>query len=510
MRANKGKVYLVGAGPGEPRLITVKGLECIRDADVIVYDRLTNERLLEESQPNARKIYVGKESDKHTVSQGEINDLLISEAKKGMVVVRLKGGDPFLFGRGGEEAVALAAAGINFDIVPGVTSATAVPAYAGIPVTHRGLSSSLCIITGHEASEKAASIIAWDKLATGLDTLVFLMGMERLPYIVEHLLANGCDPVTPVAVIQDGAGPRQRTIVGTLTDIAGKTTAENITPPAVVVVGKVVELREKLRWYDNLPLFGKRVLVTRSRHQASKLSDLLLQYGAAPIEMPAISIEPITNNRQLGVTLSRLSEYDWLIFTSANGVEIFFNQLSASGMDARGLKGVKVCAIGPYTAESIKRRGILVDYMPDEFISEGIVDGFKDKDIANKRVLLPRAADVRSELSTGLKKLGAYVDEIPVYNIVTPSNVDSIGRQMLIDGEIDVTTFTSSSTVNNLASFLNDGIQHVNDTIIACIGPVTAAAATDLGLRVDIVAEEHTIPGLVQAIVGYFESTRKV
>ena len=505
----KGKVCLVGAGPGDPQLITVKGLKRIGEADVIVYDRLVNDRLLEAAHPQVEKIYVGKSPTGHMMSQVEINDLLVSKAKEGKVVVRLKGGDPFVFGRGGEEAEALAAQGIPFEIVPGVTSAMAVPAYAGIPVTHRGLASSMAIVTGHEDPVKGASSIAWEKLATCSDTLVFLMGMEHLPQIVEQLLANGRPPTTPVALIRDGTGPRQQTIVATLADIAAQAAENNFTPPAVVVVGDVVSLRDKLRWFDNQPIFGKRVLVTRSRHQASKLSELLAQQGAEPIEMPTIAIEAMPDYQELDRALAGLSHYAWVIFTSVNGVDAFLDRLLKQGLDARELRGIEICAIGPATAKSLAQHGLVADYMPKEYISESIIEGFADKDIPSKRILLPRAEEARPQLVEGLKRLGALVDEISVYRTVQPSEALSRGKQMLIDGEIDITTFTSSSTVRNFVSLLGRDWQSVSNTTVACIGPITAAAATDLGLTVDVVAREHTIPGLVQAIVERYEQVGK-
>lgn len=506
----KGKVYLVGAGPGDPQLITVKGLKCIGEADVIVYDRLVNDKLLEAARPGAEKIYVGKSSCGHTMRQGEINDLLISKAKEEKFVVRLKGGDPFVFGRGGEEAEALATEGIPFEIVPGVTAATAVPAYAGIPVTHRGLASSMAIITGHEDASKFESSIAWEKLATGVDTLIFLMAMENLSQIVEQLLSNGRSPTTPVALIREGAGPRQQTIVGTLANIVVKASETGFKPPAIVVVGRVVQLHHKLRWFDNQPLFGKRVLVTRSRHQASILSQLLAQQGAEPIEMPVIEIEAIPDSHELDKALTELPDYAWLIFTSVNGVEAFFDRLLKRGLDARELKGIRTCAIGPATVKALEQHGILVDYMPQEYVSESIIEGFADMDIQGKRILLPRAEKSRPELVEGLSRLGAQVNEVPLYRTVQPSETPPRAKQMLIDGEVDITTFTSSSTVHNLISSLGNEWQSVNNTMIACIGPITADTASNAGLEVYVIAREHTIPGLVQAIIEKYEQVRKV
>ena len=496
----KGKVYLVGAGPGDPQLITVKGLKCLSDADVIVYDRLVDDRLLVETCADKETIYVGKSSHTHAMKQSQINDLLVSKAAEGKIVVRLKGGDPFVLGRGGEEAEALAARGIPFEIVPGVTAATAVPAYAGIPVTHRGLASSFAVITGHEDPLKSESSISWDKLATGVDTLVFLMGVEQLPQIVQQLSENGRPSTTPIALIQEGAGPRQQTITGTLADIEAKVAEKKLRPPAVIVVGSVVHLREKLRWFDKQPLFGKRILVTRARSQASKLSRLLTEHGAEPIEIPAIEIEEMLDNQELEKALRAISSYDWLIFTSVNGVDAFFNCLHRQALDTRELKGIKIGAIGPATAEALEKHGIRADYIPPEYTTKGIIEGFRQYDVSGKRILLPRAELAGSELVQELTRLGAEVDQVAIYRTVLPSDDPSRIKHMLLAREFDITTFTSSSTVRNLISLLGDEWPVLNRTTIACIGPVTAATATEAGLKVDILPEEHTIPGLVRAI----------
>jgi len=415
--------------------------------------------------------------------------------------VRLKGGDPFLLGRGGEEAEALAEENIPFEVVPGVTSATAVPAYAGIPVTHRGFASSLAIITGHEDPTKGDSRIAWDKLATGADTLVFLMGMGNLAQIAEELIRNGRSPSTPVAVIREGSTPRQQTVVGTIADIAAKAAQSGIESPALIVVGDVVKLRKRLSWFDKQPLFGKRVLVTRTRKQASVLSQLLARHGALPVELPTIEIEVIPDNKELDRAIARLSDYSWLIFTSANGVEIFFGRLRALGHDVRQLGKIKLCAIGPATAAALKRYGLTADRIPPEYVSEAIAESLRGEDLSGKRVLLPRAAGAAPELVNRLGQLGAKVDEIAIYRSVLPEADTNGGKQMLLAGEIDITTFTSSSTVEHLVSLLGSKWEAVNRTRVACIGPVTAATAARLGVRVDVVAKEHTIPGLVQALI---------
>ncbi|MCX8126936.1 MAG: uroporphyrinogen-III C-methyltransferase, partial [Dehalococcoidia bacterium] len=322
-----GKVYLVGAGPGDPGLITVKGLEYLKKADVIIYDRLVDDSLLEQASPEADRIYVGKGRGCHTMEQKEINLLMVSKAREGKTVVRLKGGDPFVLGRGGEEAEVLAANNVPFQVVPGVSSAYAVPAYAGIPVTHRHLASSFTVITGHEAPDKGKTNIAWDKISQGSDTLVFLMGMENLAQIVAQLMQNGKPPATPIAVISQGTTPKQQTVVGTLQDIVGRARSENLAPPAVIVIGEVVKLQQKLRWFDNLPLFGKRVLVTRPAHQASELSHLLLERGAMPVLMPTIKISPPRSWNKLDKALASLKDYGWIVFTSVNAVDMFWKRL---------------------------------------------------------------------------------------------------------------------------------------------------------------------------------------
>jgi len=505
----KGKVYLVGAGPGDPELITVKGARCLAEAEVIVYDRLVDERVLRGISPDAEMIYVGKSADRHTLRQDEINELLVEKAAAGKTVVRLKGGVPFLLGRGGEEAERLAEAGIPFEVVPGVSASIAVPAYAGIPVTHRGLASSMAVVTGHEDPAKTASSIRWEELATGVDTLVFLMGVGNVAYIAEELMAHGRPGSTPVAVIVEGTGPRQETLVSTLDRLAGAVEEAGVAPPAVIVVGDVVGLRDRIRWFDNQPLFGKRVLVTRSRRQASALSELLARRGALPVELPTIQIEVMPDSGELDRAIDRLQEYAWLIFTSANGVEVFFERLRALGRDGRSLNRVRLCAIGPATAASLEARGLTADLVPREFRAEAIADALRNEAIAGTRVLLPRAESVPPELVTGLAGLGARVDEIALYRTVPPSETPGAGMKMLLDGEIDVTTFTSSSTVRHLVSMLGARWEAINGTKVACIGPVTAATAAELGVRVDVTASEHTVPGLVQALIDYFERDKE-
>ena len=500
--SSKGIVYLVGAGPGDPGLITVKGLACLEKAEVVVCDRLVNERLLEHVPSHCEIIDAGKTPQKHPVPQGEINALLVDRARAGKVVVRLKGGDPFLFGRGGEEAEALAEAGISFEIVPGVTSAIAVPAYAGIPVTHRDLTSTFAVVTGHEDPTKDGSDIDWAKLATGVGTLVFLMGIGNLPAIVARLVEHGRDPQTPVAVIRWGTEPRQETVTGTLADIAQRVREAGLQPPAVTVVGEVVRLRNKLRWFDTRPLFGKRVLVTRARPQASALSQRLQELGAEPVEFPTIAIAPPSDWSNLDQALDKLATYDWVIFTSANGVEAVVERLRALGSDLRLLGGPHVAAIGPATAQALQGQGVRVDFVPSVYVAEEIAAGIGD--VRGQRVLLPRADKARPALAQGLRQKGALVDEVVAYRTTAASSGDL--QAILGNGKIDIVTFTSSSTVKNLATALGGRPQELGQALsgmlVACIGPVTASTAQELGIRVDVVAREHTIQGLVDAIVA--------
>jgi uroporphyrinogen III methyltransferase/synthase len=499
-----GKVYLVGAGPGDPGLITQKGLSCLAQADVIVYDRLLDERLLDTAPPEAERIYVGKTPSEHIKEQIEINQLLVKKAKEGKTVVRLKGGDPFVLGRGGEEAEALYDERIPFEVVPGVSSAIAAPAYAGIPVTHRRIASSFAVITGHEDPSKVDSSLDWGKLATGADTLVFLMGMQNLPEIADKLLEHGRPPDTPVAVIKEGTKPEQETVVSSLKDISNKVKEYGLGPPAVIVIGEVVSLRENLRWFDNRPLFGKRILVTRARHQASALSRLLYERGAQPVELPAIDIQPAPDKKELDQAIRELDRYQWLAFTSVNGVVEFFKRLHSLKLDTRALKGIKIGAIGPATAKALEARGIVPDYLPEVYTSQGFVAGLKVRGISGERFLLPRADIADKELTRGLRDLGAEVREVTVYRTVPATGALAKAREMLVSGRIDVITFTSSSTVSNLMAIFRDE-QALPDSIkIACIGPKTVGTVQEAGLKVDITAREHTIPDLVAAIEAYF------
>ncbi len=497
-----GKVYLVGGGPGDPGLFTVRGAELLGRAEVVVYDRLANGVLLDHYlRPDAERIYAGKSSNRHTYPQEEINRLLVSKAEEGKIVVRLHGGDPFVFGRGGEEAAALVEAGIPFEVVPGITSAVAVPAYAGIPVTHRGQNSSFAVVTGHEDPTKLESSLDWEKLSTGVGTLVFLMGLTNLQNIVDRLVQNGRPADTPVAVIRWGTWPRQKTLTGTLSDIVAKVREGGFRPPAVIVVGGVVGLRDTLRWWDNRPLFGKRVLVTRSREQAGSLSALLREYGADPVEVPVLETVPPESYDAMDSAIARLESYDWIVFTSVNGVKSFLDRLESLALDVRALGRTRIAAIGPATAQELRRYHLKVDLVPSEYVAEAVAAALLSTGVEGRRMLLPRADLAREALAVELERAGALVDNVVAYRTVPARSDMGRLREQLSAGEIDVVTFASSSTVRYLVAALGeDALPLLSRSTIACIGPITADTAREMGLQVDVMAGEHTIPGLVKAL----------
>lgn len=495
----RGKVYLVGAGPGDPKLITLKGAEALARADVIINDRLANPRLLKLARPDAEIIYAGKASRDHSLTQDEIIQVIIEKALHGKTVVRLKGGDPFVFGRGGEEAIALKAEGIEFEVIPGVSSAIAAPAYAGIPVTHRNCAASFGIITGHEAPGKPESDIKWDKISTGLDTLVFLMGMEHLPDIVDTLIRNGRSPDTPVALVRWGTCPAQQTLTGTLADIVFKARESGFKAPAVTIVGKAVNLREQIMWFETKPLFGKRIIVTRAESSASVLSDQLEELGAQVDEYPVIKFIPPTDPTPLDDAIAHLSNFDWIIFTSANGVEWFIKRVLETGGDIRALGCAKLGAIGPKTAAALEQLKLKVDYVPSEYIAEAIIREFPEN-ISGKNILITRAKEAREELPEGLKSLGADVTVVSVYETARDDSHANALRSRLTEGDIDIITFTSASTVKNFMTLIGD-IKVPDSVIAACIGPITADTARTYGLDPVIIASDYTIEGLVKALI---------
>lgn len=509
-----GKVYLVGAGPGDPGLITVKGRELLARAEVLVYDHLASKKLLKHVPATAELIYAGKKGNvHHAMTQEEINQVLVDRAKKGCTVVRLKGGDPFIFGRGGEEIQELVAAGIAFEVVPGVTSATAAATYAGIPITHRDFTSSVAFITGHEDPTRENSRIAWDKIATGIGTLVFYMGIKNLAFIADSLMANGRSADTPVAVIRWASTPEQRTVVGTLATIVERVKAAKITPPALVVVGEVVSLRDTIDWFEKKPLFGKKILVTRTRDQASELVSLLEDAGAACLEGATIALEEPASWDELDATLADLAAFDWLLFTSINAIAFFFRRLSEKGLDARALKGVRIGVVGTATAEALARHGLRADLLPAEFTGEGLAAALLAEGVAGQKILLPRAQEAREVLVEKLAEGGAAVTVVPVYRNVRPDSYDEV-RGALERKEIDVVTFTSSSTVSNFLEMLairdqDEFARLLGGVKVAVIGPITAKTAASKGLAIDIQPETYTIPALVAAVVAYFAGTGK-
>ena len=499
-----GKVYLIGAGPGDPGLITVKGLRCLQKADLVVYDRLVDRRLLAKARDGVELVFVGKDPGERVMEQTQINRYLVERAQEGRVIARLKGGDPFVFGRGGEEAQALDQAGVPFEVVPGVTSAIAAPAYAGIPLTHRELSSSFTVVSGSEDPSKEEPAVRWDLLARNGGTLVVLMGWRALDKITRILIKEGMPSSTPVALVCWGTEPYQRTVTGMLENIVQLGKEVGLSPPVVAVIGPVVDLRREVRWFDNRPLFGKRVLVTRSRAQASVLSEMLEEEGAEPMEVPAIEFRPVEDYTRLDNAIGSLDSYSWVIFTSANGVEAFFGRMQSLEQDSRAFGGIKVGAIGPATAACLAQYGIRADFVPPEYVSEALVQSMEAFELKGDRVLLPRSDIGRDELADGLAHLGAQVEQLSVYRTVVPEDSRQKARELLAHGNVDLVTFTSSSTVHNLVDLLDGESSLLDGALVACIGPITARAAEEMGLRVDIVAQEYNIAGLVSALKGYF------
>jgi uroporphyrinogen III methyltransferase / synthase len=510
MSQSKGKVYLIGAGPGDPGLITVKGLDCVKKADVVVYDYLANERLLEHRRPDAELIYVGKQGGRHTLPQEQINRLIVSKALEGKTVARLKGGDPFIFGRGGEEAEELADNGVPFEVVPGVTAATAVPTYAGIPLTHREHTATVAFVTGHEDPDKPESKIHWDRISTGIGTLVFFMGMRNLRNIVDNLVAHGRGRDTPVALIQWGTRADQRVVEGTLQDIVHKVAEAKLGPPAIIVVGEVVRLRKKLNWFEVKPLFDKRIVVTRAREQASAFADRLIDLGAAVIELPTIEVVPPASWDELDAALGAVEGFDWIIFTSANAVRFFMKRLKDLGKDLRQLKGVNLCVVGPKTAEALESFGLRADLTPAEFKAEGVVAALGGVVVRGLKFLIPRAKVAREVIPDRLRELGAEVVVATAYENVRPAADAGRVLKLLEENKISAVTFTSSSTVHNFVEILGrkEYKTLLNGAAVACIGPVTAKTAEEYGIRTDIMPTEYTVPALVDAMTEYFSGLR--
>jgi uroporphyrinogen III methyltransferase/synthase len=492
-----GTVYLVGAGPGDPGLLTLRAAELMERADVLVYDALVSPAIMERA-PHAERVYVGKRGGEHHRTQEQINAILVDLAGKHRTVVRLKGGDPFVFGRGGEEALVLAQAGIPFEVVPGVTAGIAAPAYAGIPVTQRGMAASVAFVTGHEDPTKPDTDVDWAHLAHGVGTVVFYMGVGKMADNFRRLIEHGRAPDTPAAAIEWGTYPRQRTVTGTLETLPVIAKEAGIGAPSLIVVGEVVSLREALGWWDRRPLSGRRIVVTRARAQASEFAAALEALGAEVVQFPVIRIASAADPEPLRRAAAQAGTFDWIVFTSANGVERFWYALAEQKCDARTLGGVRVCAIGPATAAELERRGVTPDLVPDEFVAESAVQALlAAAPVHGARILLPRAEVARAVLPDSLRAAGAEVVEVVAYTTVQDGGGAERVRAMLDRGEVDAVTFTASSTVKNFVELIGAEIGRAK---VASIGPVTSATARELGLAVDVEAAEFTTPGLVRAL----------
>lgn len=513
----KGKVYIVGAGPGDIGLLTVKGLRALQKAEVVIYDFHLNAQILNYINHNAEFIYAGKRGGSHSMSQGEINQILIKKALEGKTICRLKGGDPFVFGRGGEEAEVLSREKIDFEIIPGVSSAIAVPAYAGIPLTHRLYSSSFTVVPGYEDPTKKESSINWEKLA-GIDTIVFLMAIKNIAFVSRRLIENGRAPETPVAVIRWGTRADQKTIVSDLKNIADVLTERDIKPPAVMVVGEVVRLRDSLRWFEKKPLFGHRILVTREH---SGGFGELEEIGAEIIEFPTIRIVPPSDLSRLDHAIDRIETYNWLIFTSVNGVEFFFRRLFEKERDIRDLKGIRICAIGTKTGAELNKYGIKVDLLPEEFNAEGLIEIFTkeanpqplnfstSQPLNGVKILLPRAEVGREILPDRIRELGGEIDVVTAYRAVMPDTQGKRLKRFLREGKITIATFTSAATFNNFVSIMGDDAHELlRDVTIAVIGPVTKSAVEKAGLKVSIMPKKATVEAMAEGIIKWVTENR--
>ena len=497
-----GTCYLVGAGPGDTGLVTLRAKEVIERADVLVHDALINPELLLWTKPECRKIHVGKRAKDHTMPQDQINALIVEETKAGRNVVRLKGGDPMIFGRGGEEAAELAAAGVPFEIVPGISSTIAGPAYAGIPVTHRDHNTQLTIFTGHEDPTKGFSSVDYAQLAKAPGTKVFVMGVARLREITSSFIEHGADPQTPAAITQWATTAAQRTVTGTLATLADLAESANIAAPAVTVIGDVVRERKHIQWFETRPLFGKRIVVTRTREQAGVLSKGLAELGADVIELPTIRIEPPEDKRTFAELVTHAHEYDWIIFTSPNGVERFFDAFFSVYDDARTLGNPRIAAIGNGTAAKIREYRIGVDLIPKTFVAEALVEAFKEQSVENQTVLWVKAADTRDIVGEGLVNLGAILDECIAYRTVPETEDPTGAKARLTESGADLITFTSASTVDH---FFDLHLAWPDGCVAGSIGPVTSAALRKHGIEPAFEASPHDIPGLVAATRRYFK-----
>ncbi|CAG36463.1 uroporphyrinogen-III C-methyltransferase [Desulfotalea psychrophila] len=510
-----GKVYLIGAGPGDPGLITVRGKQLLEKAEVVVYDYLANPKLLKLVPKSSELIYVGKKGNiHHAHSQEEINQILVDKSHEGKLIVRLKGGDPFIFGRGGEELQEIHKEGIPFEVVPGVTSASAAATYAGIPITHRDFAASVAFVTGHEDPNKKESNVDWAKLATGAGTIVVYMGIKNLPIIVDNLLKHGRDPETPVAVVRWASTPEQESVVGTIATIKDVVADAGIKAPALIIIGGVVSLRDTMDWFEKRPLFGKKIIVTRTREQASELVQELEEQGANCLECATIKISPIKEPKELDNALERLQEFHWILFTSINGVKYFFERLFSKGMDARDLKGCDIAVVGPSTADYLRKYGLNADLFPPVFTGEGLAQALLDQGVEGRNILIPRAQQAREIVPENLRGAGAQVTVAPVYVTKPIAENKKEMRAELESGTVDMVTFTSSSTVTNFIKMLQPESPEelaslLKGVRIAAIGPITAKTVTDNGLQVDVQPENYTIAGMLDAIVESYSSEKK-
>lgn len=498
------KVYLIGAGPGDPGLLTLKGRDILARADVIVYDYLANDALLAHVRKDAELLYAGKKGGDHTLSQDEINALIVAKAKEGKLVARLKGGDPYMFGRGGEEAEELMAAGLDFEVVPGVTSGIAGPAYAGIPLTHRAHASSVCFATGHEDPTKPDTAHNWEALAKSSSTLVFYMGMKNLPDISQKLIAAGMPADTPAALVRWGTTAEHRSLVSVLGALPEEAERQGFSAPCLIVVGSVVSLHDKLNWFEKKPLLGKGIVVTRAREQASDSAALLAEMGARVIQFPTIEIAPLQDYSDVRAAIGRLASYGMVIFTSVNGVRHFWEQLHALGLDSRALGGLRVAAIGPATARALSDRGIVADFVPEKYVAESVAQGLLDRYgqvLQERPVLLPRAKEAREVLPEKLIAAGVDVHILPVYETRPSQQHKEEVLDMLDKGTVHCVTFGSSSTVSNfLAMIPVEHLRRYPQIKFACIGPITAATLEKAGLPCHIQPAEYTIPGLAREL----------
>ena len=504
---SNGIVYLVGAGPGDPSLITLRGLECLKIADVVVYDYLANEQLLNHAPEGAERIYAGKIGGRHNQGQDEINNVLVEKGKEGKIVVRLKGGDPFVFGRGGEECEALRNAGVLFEVVPGVTAAVGASAYAGIPLTHRDITASVAFVTGQEGKEKDESNIDWDRLSLGGGTVVFYMGVTTLRRNMQRMMEHGRSPQTPVALVRWATTPCQQILTGTLADIADRAEECGFKPPAVTIVGEVVSLRDKLQWFDTRPLCGKKIIVTRAADQAGEFSALLTARGATVLECPTIRLVEPESWQLLDLAIRNLSGYNWLVLTSVNAVRYFFQRMETLGLDARALAECRICAVGPKTADEIRLFGIRPDLVPADYKAEGVVEEFSRLDLQDIRILYPCADKARDIIPRELRRLGAHLDNPVAYRNIFPERLPPETLFALEKRSVDCITFTSSSTVQNLAAMLGEEmmLDMLKGVVVASIGPITSKSCRALGLKVDIEPLEYTLEALTATLEAHFK-----